>query len=411
MINKNVYIFFPAGYHGSYLKWAIEVSDLDSRKKTISDPVNYQTTEKFGGVGTSHMLKRIPSHQSNRAHQQWMILNSPTSPNVYLIHTVLPDNTEKENPIYDAITDTLFADRDGIIIFLHSGKDPVIESYGKINCVTKWPSHIDSTFVITRDSMEYKQAVDKFLDSNFRAIDSASNREFRNFLVKYNLLRAQQPLNFVEVRKNISLMERWYAARNRSQPHEVNEDTYISEIKNINQKIFEINCKDIPSEKFLNIFTKIMTDADLSDCWNIDAVQKIHQQYIDAQPNLQWFDSFKHWENTGELDDYLTSHSVIESEVIQYIFKKSNFNVRYNHTNQTHWLKFYSDISEPHWPNPPPTEKNLDQLPDWIQDEILNKFNFKTIYSAPPVKEIAELDWENMSLVEINDVYQKTCKR
>jgi hypothetical protein len=405
MINKNVYIFFPAGYHGTYLKWAIEVSDLDSRKKTVLDPVNYQSTEKFGGPGTAHLMGRIPTHQSSRSHQQWMILNKPVDPNIYLINSSSANNKEKD---YDGITDLLFEDRDGVVIVIHSDQDPEIESYGNINCVTKWPSYVDTVFATTRHSDEYKQEVDKFLNSGFRAINSADNRDFRNFLIKYNLLRPQPPLNLDALDKSIEFVQKWYTARNFAQPHEVNEDTYISEIKNIEQRVFQVNCRDIPSTKFLDIFANIMTTAKISNHWDTVSLQKVHQKYIDAQPNLQWFESFRRWKNTGELDNYLTSHSVIESEIIKHIFKESNFSLGYGYYDRARWLTFYSNISEPDWPNPPDSEKKLNLLPEWIQDEILNKFNFESKYLTLPAEEIANLDWEHMSLVEINKVYQKT---
>jgi len=47
MLKKNVYLIYPAGYSGSYLKWAVEISDADKRQATPLDPLNNQNTKTF----------------------------------------------------------------------------------------------------------------------------------------------------------------------------------------------------------------------------------------------------------------------------------------------------------------------------------------------------------------------------
>ena len=130
MLQKNVYIVYPAGYHGSYVKWAIEVSDLDRRSVTTLDPLNRSNSISHGGAGTSHGHVRIPTHQSFDDHINWVIRNRPADPTVYII------NPSGSN-ICHGLMQLLIQDPAGIIITINDGNDRVTQSYGRINCVTK----------------------------------------------------------------------------------------------------------------------------------------------------------------------------------------------------------------------------------------------------------------------------------
>jgi hypothetical protein len=134
-------------------------------------------------------------------------------------------------------------------------------------------------------------------------------------------------------------------------------------------------------------------------------LQNIHHSYVNVQPNLQWFESVSCWEDSGRLDDYLTSHVVIESEIIQRIFKKSNIPT-FNHFEQARWLTFYANVCDPSWPPAPATELGFYNLPKCIQDEIKYKFNYQLKCNNPPVDAILNLNWEDASLSEINKVFQ-----
>lgn len=410
MIKKNVYILFPAGYHGNYVKWAIEVSDSDSRKNTTLNPINKQISEKFGGVGTSHMNVRIPTHQKFNLHQRWMILNKPTEPNVYVIYSASMEG--RTGAVEESITDLLFEDRTGIVILVHDNDDNDTRGYGRINCVTKWPTNIDTTFNSGAQlNLAIKDTVNAFLDKNFKAIDSAQNREFRNFLVKNpSIIGTQQKIDFEILSENIQASKNWYRARNSAQPHEINQDTYIADVDHLNKRIFEIDCKDIASNRFLDIFNKIMQESDISDNWSMDFVNAVHQEYLDAQPNLQWFKSIQHWENTGQLDRYLTSHAVIEAEVISRILKKSNV-VEYTERDRIRWLLFYTNVQGPDWPSVPNSELEFYNLPAWVQSEILNDFGYCLKTPERPLRAIAEMKWETMTIEDINNAYQQARKK
>jgi hypothetical protein len=203
------------------------------------------------------------------------------------------------------------------------------------------------------------------------------------------ILHEDKKINIDDLKHHIDIHANWYAARNYAQPHEVNEETYISNVDNIDQRVFQINCKDIPNTQFLDIFKNIMQCSGISDDWSTKNLQNVHQEYIAAQSNLQWFDSLQHWENTGQLCNYLTSHSVIESEVIRYILKKSNI-PNYTYEDRARWLTFYSDVSGPDWPPAPASDSGIYDLPLWVQDEIKNKFNYQPMCNGLPIREIAE---------------------
>lgn len=402
MINKNVYILYPAGYHGSYLKWAIESSDLDSRKTTVSDPINKNSSFKFGGAGTAHINARVPTHQGFEAHQRWVILNRPTEPKVYVFYTTTAD-------VIRCIVNLLFEDPSGIILYLHNNDDADVDSYGKINCITKWPAYIDSVFKsVIRENLAMKTAAEPFVKNGFDAIQCSDNREFRNFLVDHNtVLGSQKKLNFENLQYQIDIVQDWFRARNFTQPHEVNDLTYISKIDNVAERIFQINCREIPDSKFLNIFNDLMIKSEISDNWDLNLLQNVHDEYINTQPNLQWFESVSRWEETGQLDDYLTSHVVIESEIIQRIFKKSNIST-FNFYDQARWLIFYANVCGSSWPPAPSTELGFYSLPQHVQDEIKYKFNYQLRHDNPPIDAILNLNWKHMSLSEINEVFQSS---
>lgn len=401
MINKNVYILYPAGYHGTYLKWAIESSDQDSRKTTVLNPINKSSSYKFGAVGTAHANIKIPTHQGFDAHQRWMILNRPSNFKVYTI------NTTTDSVIHDT-ANLLFEDATGIVILLHNNNDPAVDSYGKINCITKWPSYIDCVFKsgVFHNDPSITSYIDSLLDNNFDASCCSGNREFRNFLVVHNhVLGSQEKIKFEDLQCQVDIYHNWFKSRNFRQPHEVNHQTYIADVGDISDRVFQINCKSIADKDFLDIFVNLMFKTEISDEWDSTVLENIHQDYIDVQPNLQWFKSLDYWEKTGQLDNYLTSHAVIEAEIIRRIFEKSNIH-SYTYSDRSKWLNFYADVCDPTWPPAPATEEGLYNLPKHIQDEIKNKFNYQPIVNGPPISAILHLDWKNKSLVEINQVFQ-----
>jgi hypothetical protein len=142
-----------------------------------------------------------------------------------------------------------------------------------------------------------------------------------------------------------------------------------------------------------------LNTSNISDNVNLDVLKQYHSEYISAQSNLQWFESFDHWDQTGELDAYLLSHSIIQAELLREIMRRCN--LQFDNVDQnTAWQKFYNTVRGPSWPDAPPIAE-FDQLPDRVKEEINTKFEYKM-----PNPVMWQLDWQNMSLQEINQVYQ-----
>lgn len=304
MLKKNVYLLYPAGYHGNYLKWAIEVSDFDSRLNTPLDPINQKESKTFGGQGTSHLNPRVPTHQGFRFHIEWVIRNRPTTPKIYLINS--GEGHPLENIMSLQVASFLGQDPNGVVIAIHDGDDPDVKSYGRINCVTKWPTYIPA--------MLHRRVI----HDRFDPFNCSQDRLFRNYILENDFIGTAPPIDLKELDNTIDRYNVWYQVRHGLQPHEVNPETYPEFISR-QQRYYSINCSDIPSDRFLEFVDNLLSDTGISDDYDTKHFKSIHQDYVQAQPNLKWFDSIKKWRCTGELDDYLCSHSVIEAEVIRHM--------------------------------------------------------------------------------------------
>jgi hypothetical protein len=405
MLQKNVYIVYPAGYHGSYVKWAIEVSDLDRRAVTVLDPLNRSSSTSHGGVGTSHGHVRIPTHQGFDYHTSWVIRNRPADPMVYILNPAAQSMTM----FCKNIVQLLLQDPTGIIITINDGNDRVTQSYGRINCVTKWP-----TFLAAVDNANNKIFG---MHENFDPFDCAHDRLFRNSMVSdvneltknvWDFTSTTAPLDFENLKKHVAKYDDWYRVRNQYQPHEVNESTYLPRVDYKN-RLYQLNITDIPSNKFLSQLQDILTTSRISNNFNLDIVNNYHRDYISTQPNLQWFDSFAHWDQSGELDNYLLSHSIIEAEIIREIMVRCHVRFDFTHLDHERWRSFYGQVSGPDWPTMPLIESGFYQLPDWVKQEIL-QFGYILKHQGEPNPVMTTLDWQNMSLQDINQVYQTQIK-
>ena len=387
MLQKNVYILYPPGYCGSYINWAIHASDKELQEITVKDPLNNQNSAKYGGAGTSHMHVRIPTHQGLDHHLSWVIYNRPVDSKIYLIST---DYDE----VYSAIKIISQADPTGVFVSIHNNDCPVVDAFGTINCVTKWPTFAEIM------ALRYP------LHDTFDSYDCAQDRTFRNYVVRnnhkffrHNRILDQDLLS----KKYIDKQENWYKIRHRAQPHEVNESMYVVGV-DLSNRLFEISCQDICSDVFRTWFDNFMKCSQVSTAYDQDTVNAYHSTYIQAQKNLQWFDSFNAWKQTGQLDDYLQSHSIIEAQLILEIFKQSGL-VWLDSQQQDQWTSFYARCRGPDWPDAD-SEYDFFDLPDWVQKEIQD-FGYGFCIPVKPIKAILELDWENATTADINRVYQQ----
>jgi hypothetical protein len=394
MLTKNVYILYPAGYSGSYLNWAITVSDKDLEPNTVKNPVNKSNSTQFGGNGTSHNHIRIPTHQDVYHHMSWVIYNRPTDKKIYIIN----DHTQGQH-VYISIKYIMQSDPTGVFVIIHNNSDVDVDAYGTINCITKWPTFCEAKLQ-SLDSDPREKMFSWF----------ESSKDYRNFIVKNNssFFSHMEKTNYSTLHKLVSTATNWYQTRNKFQPHEVNKLTYVSDFS-LENRIFDISCHDVASDYFPQWLENFMNDSDVSDAYDCQYVTNYHDNYIKAQPNLKWFDSIKEWEDTGKLNSYLTSHCGIEAHVILRIFKNSNrpcISVK----QQSRWIESYNSIKDPSWPAVA-DERDFYALPEWIQNEILTQHGYKLSVEEVPNSTILNLDWENASTEEINQVYQDTKQR
>lgn len=393
MLEKNVYILYPPGYSGSYLNWAISISDKDLHSVTVKNPINTAESTRFGGPGTSHNHVRIPTHQDIFKHLAWVIHNRPIDKKVYIINT-------GTNSVSASIGCLMQSDPTGVIVVIHNNNDWDTDAYGTINCITKW-----QTFAQLRSRMLDMDSLTEHFDF------FGSSRDYRNFIVKNhaNFFMHMEKLNRNVLSETLNKLVDWYAIRNKFQPHEVNESTYVTDYC-LNNRLFEISCLDIASKNFPAWIEQFMHDSNASNSYNCDYVREYHDNYINAQPNLEWFNSISSWEINGTLTDYLVSHCGVEAHVILKIFKASNKHML-SGNQQNNWINFYNKVREYNWPSTTQDEHEFYALPDWIQNEILNTHGYCLTVKENPNPVIFNLDWENMSTEEINQVYQESKQR
>ena len=309
MLKKNVYLFFPPGYSGNFLNWSINKADKDTGVKTVDNPINTTNSKELGGVGTSHLHTRIPTHQGTHMHLAWRLLHKPIDNMVYCL---APHDT-----LYAGQSIAHFAqfDKDGIFVNIHHGNNENIDMFGIINMITKWPTYLEIIKTFETDILSRKKIDVSALADPYNCGDS---REFRNWVVKYydSALTHPEPLHRGVINGHLDSYLKWYICRNKVQPHEINEQQYLAPNVNLENRIFELSLLDICSENFIPWLEQFMKDTQCSDDYDLDHVKKIHPQYIDAQKNLQWFNAINKWTLTGKIDSFLTSHAGIEAMVI-----------------------------------------------------------------------------------------------
>ena len=393
MLTKNVYLLYPAGFSGSYINWAINISDLDQRKHTVPDPINKSDSGSYGGVGTTHLHVRIPTHQGYPLHANWVMYNRPRAPKIYIINT-------SEDSADTIISRIIQHDPDGVFVNIHNDNDHMIQSYGTINAGTKWPTF----FAVNRRFYQEPGLGELSID------DLPDSRIFRNFMASSGRdILVNTPLDRQQLSRTIAENVHWYRTRNRLQPHEVNSDTYFIQDyaeSDLDNRIFEISCRDIASPNFTSWFVEFIENSGISDDHDTDYLIDFHPKYIHAQPNLQWFDSMNHWYSTGELDNYLQSHSIIQAQVIAEIHRRSNVH-DFDHSDIHRWRAFYAWVAGASWPlvQTVPDEHYFFKLPQDIQDEIQN-FGYTLSVTQPPIWAVITANWREMSLTEINELYQ-----
>lgn len=370
MLVKNVYLLYPPGYSGSYINWCINISDLDRFADTVKNPINNSDSIAFGGSGTSHRHLRIPTHQAYTQHVNWVLLNKPTKPNIYIINCAGNENNYVAGQL-------LQHDATGIIINIHHNNDQLVDSYGAINSAIKWPVRYLAGCALSGDQLP------------FDPFDCKDNLKFRNWAVTNSW--GQDPLDYGAINRTIGSYLDWYRVRNKYHAQEVNKDTYLTQI-DLKDRIFQWSCRDVAESTFLDIFSDLMRRSQCSDRFDLAYVNSFHHKYTSAQANLQWFKSVAAWQSTGQLDEYLQSHSIIQARLISLILNNAKINLNYD------WQTFYNNIRGTDWPDCN-SEDDFTSLPTGVQDEIVTKFN----YALPST---SYRNWRVQCIAEINEIYQ-----
>jgi len=391
MLKKNVYILYPAGYYGTYLNWAISASDVDMAKTTVLDPINTSTSQVLGGSGTSHLHKKVPTHQAPNEHLMWVLHNQPKEPKIYNINM----GKEMDPDINKFIGFVLSYDPDPVFINIHVNT-PDVKAFGAINSITKWPTQYKVRSV--RRPFSHPDIID------YDPFNCANDLTYRNTVVKYTneVFRHNYPIDYTALREAVNYYNLWYSVRSELQPQEINTETYIDPVTYLKDdvyltKIWEMTCEEIASSRFPQILDSILDNSGCSSEYNTAHVHNFHHNFTSAQKNLQWFKSIKSWRETGKLDEYLLSHSAIQGFVIKEILFMSNVNESNNS-----WKEKYLTLKGSSWPDTMPD--SFHDLPEFVQKEFI-EFGYK-----PSLPKMDVLHWETMTLEEINSVYQSVIK-
>jgi len=402
MLIKNVYLLYPAGYSGNYVNWAVSVSDADLAQDTVLDPINPHTSKELGGAGTSHLHQRVPTHMSISEHMIWVAHNRPLEKKIYVIFTHSMNMSETLGCICSY-------DPDPVFVIIHDNNDPDVRTYGNLNAIGKWPTYMHTRQALTNLRIRNKYSkLDKFqIETDYNFFEAFCDMKLRNAIAskEFDWLVELCPLND-ETQSQYSLelkiLKLWFDTRHSLQPHELPKSVHLVCDDLPYDNIHQLSCADVASKEFPNTLEKILTSC--SDRFTTAHVREFHQNYIDAQQNLEWFPSIQHWRLTGELTEFLTSNCYVEAFVIREIFEKIGYR-EYTHIQHQQWKDFYNNIAGPDWP---PCEHEYDyvNLPEFVKHELAIDFNYEFDQKILINKNF--LNWKDLSLQEINKIFLDT---
>ena len=323
MLQNNIYIVYPAGYGGSYLRWCLRKSESSSAEFTVDDPVNTSSSDKYGGVGTTHLELRRPTHCGIEHIMYWNILNQPKEKLIYLVNAW--------NNMWRARTFVHInnMDRDPIIIHItDANKDS--RELANLNAITKWPLIFELQFHDKRFGIDFYNLEDTL--------------HVRNILVKHYdaIFSSSTPMSFndneysvIEGEKNPRLHmtpefydhlyechNQWYTVRNNKTPHEVNGEEFVTPYK-VPKHYYSIDIQNIYSDNFIDSLETITSQTNAGD-YNFDYVRKFHSTYVGYQSNLQYLKEMRLFRETKTLTPYLNSHPYIKAMVIREMLPKLN---------------------------------------------------------------------------------------
>jgi hypothetical protein len=401
MQKKNVYLFYPPGYHGSYITWALSISDYHSAGTTVKNPVNTTNSISHGGVGTSHLHVRAPTHQGLDENFIWQHYNQL---GIDDRRCYVCNMSDEPSNIKDFIS-VWSRDPTAVCIVLHANNDPILESYLNINCVTKWPTFLAATLNLKYGSQVRLSDQDRDDIKSIDFFNCTHSLLLRNLIVRHaNLLGLKTPVALDQLQDRLDHRTAWVNLRHECQPHEVDTSTYAdSHSVDLKHSFIQLSALDVVSSNFPDILQQLLDTTGISDNFNLDQLRKIHPEYMAAQPNLQWFTSFAHWELTGQLDTFLTGHMAVQAQLIKHIFKNSGMG-----TLDTNWVNSYRAVRAAHWPEVIDSY-DFHGLEEYMKENLMVR-GVQPPAGKPPEPNMLQMyrdhSWQAMSLDEINLVYQ-----
>lgn len=305
MLDKNIYLIYPAGYSGSYVSWCLSKSEESLKDSTVDNPINTSKTGKYGGFGTSHLHHRYPTHCGIDQLIYWLILNQPKEKRIYLINGW--DNSQLIKAVYNIMG----FDRDPIIIQISTGNKHY-NQLGHINAITKWPLYFEIQYIFQKHKIDVYN------------LDNTSLHHRNVFVNYYNdIFTMPDKLDFDDI-EGLSywstVYKNWYSLRNKHNPHEVNEEQF-SKPANPIEYYHHLDLSDIYNETLIDKLSYIVKDRNAGD-FNFDYVKLFHHTYIDAQHNFKFINEINEFKKTKVITEYLDSHPLLQAIVIKEIFDR-----------------------------------------------------------------------------------------
>lgn len=323
MLEKNVYLLYPAGYSGNYINWAINRSDCDLAAVTVANPLNTVNGRRLGGAGTAHHHQRLPTHMAIQDLLVWLAWNRPQKPQTFVVFT-------SENNLSTTIDCLCRVDPDPVFVVIHDDNNLDTRIYGYLNALLKWP-----TYFHMRQTLDNFQINTSGLGTgtDFDFFSAANDRSIRNAIAKNDISKWFSHLGpldqtvISQCRNEIRRTKLWFDTRHSLQPHELPVGMHLVRDDLPYESIFQISCRDVAGPKFLEFFEDFMTRSGCSSDWSINDVSEFHHCYVLAQVNLGWFDAIEIWrrQESAQLTDFLTSNQCVEGFVIRELLHRVSY--------------------------------------------------------------------------------------
>lgn len=300
-MNKNIFFLFPPGYSGNYLQWIINISEESKKEFTVKNPLLPN--------GTTHAFIRKPTHMGVFNLLTWMVKNRPATPQTYVIYS----NTGPswiDHPAHVAFR-VLKCYPDALVVNIHASNDDQVK-IAALNSYTKWTTWI-------YDLTSFESVIPTFdWEGGKNGIISIADRNwlFENWRKFFTI--NDQPFNWEELTYNVDGFRRWYNVRKKLEPAETDTQQYNNFETFPSANIFDISLAELYSPDFFET-TKFMQWVEEQNAGKFDwqHAKNYHQTYLDAQDNLQWFETIKRMREHQVVSPWLLKHTLGQAFVLE----------------------------------------------------------------------------------------------